>query len=194
MAEAEFIPLTYDDYCLIPEDGKRHELIEGEHYVTPAPSFRHQRLVAELTTEFSNHFRAHGGGLVLAAPFDVLFSNIDVVQPDLVVILEARHDILTPAHARGAPDLVVEVLSPSTRKRDLTLKRKLYFREGLRPVAREEYANRPVQKFWALDPEAEWLHIYRDATSAPEEHRGASLSPPILPGFTLDLAALFGRL
>jgi Uma2 family endonuclease len=134
------VKLTYDDYVLYPEDGLRHELIDGRHYVSAAPSTRHQRISARLLTAIASWLEAHPVGEVFAAPFDVVFTRFDVVEPDLVYIsLERAATQLTELHARGA-DLVIEIASPSTRTRDETIKRQLY-----------EQAD--VSEYWFVEPE-----------------------------------------
>jgi Uma2 family endonuclease len=113
--------LTYDDFVNFPDDGQRHELIDGEHYVTPSPAMIHQRLVGRLHLAIGKWLEEHPVGEVFLAPFDVVLSDHDVVEPDLVV-LSSQHDILTKLHVRGTPALVIEVLSPGTRRRDMGLK------------------------------------------------------------------------
>src|SRR3990172_7956657 len=110
--------LTYDDFLLFPDDGKRHELIDGEHYVTPSPSLRHQQLLGRLYFAVEEHLRAHPAlGEVYVAPLDVVFSHWDVVEPDLLFVAGDQREILTEQNIVGAPALVVEILSPGTRKR-----------------------------------------------------------------------------
>lgn len=111
--------LTYEDFLLFPDDGQRHELIEGEHYVTPSPNTRHQVLSRRLTQVFLRYQDSHPGGEVFYAPFDCIFTQFDIVEPDLLFIAEDQLDILTEKHVRGAPALVVEILSPGTRKVEL---------------------------------------------------------------------------
>ena len=111
------VKLTYDDFLLFPDDGKRHELIDGEHYVTPSPNLKHQAIVRNLVTTIGSFLRTHPVGKVYVAPLDVVFSHFDVVEPDLLYVSEARRDVLTAQNVQGAPDLVVEVGSPSTRRR-----------------------------------------------------------------------------
>ena len=123
------VKLTYEDFLLFPDDGKRHELIDGAHYVTRSPNTRHQAIVMNLSGMIWNYLQQHPVGRVFGAPFDVVFSDIDVVEPDLLFVTRARQEaVLTTQHVRGAPDLVVEVESPRTRKRDATIKRRLYER------------------------------------------------------------------
>src|SRR5262245_59628273 len=86
------VKLTYDDFVQCPDDGKRHELIDGEHYATPSPARKHQAIAWNLTVLIGNHLRAHPVGRAFAAPFDVVFSEFDVVEPDLLFISSARQE------------------------------------------------------------------------------------------------------
>src|SRR5678815_426852 len=125
------VKLTWDDYVQFPDDGKRHELIDGEHYVTASPLRRHQAIVRELLVAIANYLSAHPIGEVFAAPFDVIVSRFDVVEPDLLYVSKERAPDVLKEWVRGAPDLVIEVASESTRKRDETIKRALYERAGV---------------------------------------------------------------
>jgi Uma2 family endonuclease len=123
------VKLTYDDFVLFPDDGLRHELIDGEHYVTPSPNTRHQRISGNLFLLMGTWLDEHAIGRLFYAPFDVVFSNFDVVEPDLLYLSNERAaDVITPQHVRGAPNLVIEIGSPGTRGRDETIKRKVYER------------------------------------------------------------------
>ena len=117
--------LTYEDLLAFPEDGKRHEILGGAHCVTPAPTRGHQEAVANLVYFFKDFLRRHPLGQILPAPFDVLFSEHDIAEPDLLYVSNERAAILREENAKGAPDLVIEILSPSTRRRDLGIKRPL---------------------------------------------------------------------
>jgi Uma2 family endonuclease len=132
--------LTYEDYVLFPEDGQRHEILEGEHYVMPAPSLEHQDVVMALSVKLGLFVRERRLGRVYPAPTDVLFSRHDIAQPDLLFVSNERADILTKANVQGAPDLVIEILSDSSRRRDETLKREIYERAG-------------VLEYWLIDPQ-----------------------------------------
>jgi len=136
--EAERIVLTYHDYARIPSDRNRYELWEGEIQVTPAPGTAHQQVIVNLTALLVNHVRQHQLGRVLIAPCDVLLSDITVVQPDILFVSRERHAIVQPKYVQGAPDLVIEVLSPSTAQTDRHVKRQLYARYG-------------VPHYWILD-------------------------------------------
>ena len=111
--------LTCDDFLRLPDDDLRHEIIDGEHYVTPAPVTRHQRILVELLYLLRHHLEKHPSGSVFVAPFDVVLSPYDVVQPDLVYLSDERAHLLTDKNLQGPPDLVVEILSPGTSRRDL---------------------------------------------------------------------------
>ena len=110
--------LTYDDFLLFPDDGQRHELIDGEHYVTPAPNVSHQAILGNLHFLMRSYLEASPLGRVLFAPFDVIFSKFDVVEPDLLYLSKARDASLQEHGLTGSPDLVVEIASKSTKKRD----------------------------------------------------------------------------
>ncbi len=179
------LKLTYDDFVLLPDDGKRHELVDGEHYVTPSPNTRHQQISGDLFALIWTYLETHPIGRVFHAPFDVVFSEFDVVEPDLLYLSNARAaEVLTPAHVTGAPDLVIEIGSPSTRKRDETIKRHLYERSG-------------VSEYWVVDPELDIVRVYRRETegfgraSEMSVDAGDILTTPLLPGLALPLARVF---
>ena len=142
------IKFTYEDYLLFPDDGKRHELIDGEHYMTPAPSTKHQRISRKVLGALENYLKDHRLGEVFYAPCDVVLSDVDVVQPDLLFISAPHSSIITEKNIQGTPDLIVEILSDATRKTDEVIKRKLYERHR-------------VQEYWIVDPELETVKVYR---------------------------------
>jgi Uma2 family endonuclease len=109
--------LTYDDYATFPDDGLRHELIDGVHVVTPSRNLRHQVISGHLYASLHDHLRVHPVGRVFFAPLDVILSTYDVVQPDLLNVSNERGAILQD-WVRGAPDLVVEIVSPGSRRVD----------------------------------------------------------------------------
>ena len=175
------VKLTYDNFVLFPDDGNRHELIDGEHYVTPSPNTAHQRIVGRLHLALGRYLETHPIGELFLAPFDVVFSHFDVVEPDLLYITnERRQDVLTAQHVRGTPDLVIEVGSPSTRRRDETIKRRLYERAG-------------VAEYWIVDPDLEVVRIYQrqgDGYARAREstrEAGDVLASPLFPGLELSL-------
>lgn len=178
--------LTYEDFLRFPDDGLRHELIDGVHYVTASPAWRYQELLGRLYLAIGNHLAAHPGiGHVVLSPFDTVFSRWDVVEPDLIFVATNQLDIVTEANIQGAPALVVEILSPSTRKRDLGIKQQLFDRGG-------------VREYWVVDPVANDVAVYRRGpdggvpkVSQLSADDTATLSSPLLPGFELPLARLF---
>jgi len=141
--------ITWRDVQQMPDDGRRREAVGGQLYVTAAPSFRHQRICHRLAVALDELLEAPGHGLLASAPVGVEFpATGEGVQPDLVFVSKERRGILADDWIRGAPDLVVEVLSPSTEDRDRGVKRKLYRRQG-------------VREYWIVDPEAEAVDVWR---------------------------------
>ena len=181
------VKLTYDDFVLFPDDGKRHELIDGEHYVTPSPSTKHQRISGNLHFLIRAWLETHAIGQVFFAPYDVVLSQFDVVEPDLLYLSQERAAaVLTPLHVRGVPELVVEIASKGTRKRDETIKRRLYERTG-------------VTEYWVVDPAIDVVRVYRRAEAGfarPVElarEAGDVLTTPLLPGLELPLSRIFAE-
>src|SRR6266851_2987465 len=123
--------LTYEDLRKMPEDGKRYELIDGEVYMTPSPNTKHQTIVGNLHMALRQFVDNRGLGKIFLAPFDVVFGERTAVQPDLLFIRKSRLSILTDLNVQGAPDLVIEVLSPSTASFDRETKLQVYARAGV---------------------------------------------------------------
>lgn len=174
--------LTYDDYASLPDDGQRWEIIDGEAYVNPAPNTRHQRVLLRIVTELNTHVAAHGGGEVFVAPYDVVLSEHDIVQPDVLFVADADAHQITDANLQGAPTLAVEVLS--NPRHDQVRKRALYERAG-------------VGEYWIVDPNADRVEVYRlpaGARTYPTAtlyERGMTLTTDVLPGLAIDIAKLF---
>jgi Uma2 family endonuclease len=178
------LQLTYEDYLLFPDDGRRHELIGGEHYVTPSPVRKHQRVSARLQHSLGPFVDENRLGFLYSAPFDVILSDEDVVQPDLLFVSRQRTAIEQDHGIVGAPDLVVEILSESNRKTDEITKRKLY-----------EWAG--VLEYWVVDPVLETVKIYRldggiyERIAELSVEAGDRLETPLLPGLAIALARIF---
>jgi len=179
------VKLTYDDFVLFPDDGKRHELIDGEHYVTPSPNLKHQKVSGNLHLLIASWLEHNAIGQIFYAPFDVVFSRFDVVEPDLLYMSDERAaEVLTKANVQGAPELVIEIGSPGTRKRDETIKRRLYERSG-------------VSEYWVVDPEIDVVRIYRrnaERFARPIEltaEAADTLTTPLLSGLSLPLSRIF---
>jgi len=175
------IKFTYHDYVQLPDD-KRYELLEGEFFLVPAPNLDHQRILRKLGTVLSTYVEREHLGEVFYAPCDVLLSDINVVQPDIIFVARDRMAILTEANIQGPPDLLIEILSPSTRKRDLGIKRSLYAKYG-------------VREYWIVDPENKTVSVlswtetgYRIKAVAPQ---AGPLSSGLFPDLNLDLTGIF---
>lgn len=172
--------MTYEDYVLLPNDGRRYEILDGELYVNPAPVPRHQRIVRIIVSHLDRYFEQTGSGEVFVSPIDVVFANDSVTQPDVIAIKSERRSIIGEKNIQGAPNLVVEVLSEGTRQMDEIVKRKLYERFG-------------VDEYWIVDPERELVKIDRregTAFAGATEIRGGAITSPQFTGFT-DVTDVF---
>jgi Uma2 family endonuclease len=186
MSDMPSVKLTYDDFLLFPDDGQRHELIDGEHYVTPSPNIRHQEISGRLYLLLGTWLNTHRLGKIFYAPLDVRFSMFDVVEPDLLVVSNERAaELLAGQHVCGSPDLIVEIASPSTRQRDETIKCRLY-------------ENSTVVEYWVVDPDIDVIRVYRrdgERFTRPLElsrEAGDELTSPLFPGLDIPLSHVFG--
>jgi Uma2 family endonuclease len=172
---------NYHDYLLLPED-KRYEILDGELYMIAAPNTKHQRVSLRLAAPLMQHIEKNRLGELFHAPYDVILSDENIVQPDILFIRKERAGVITEANLQGAPDLAIEILSPGTRNKDLELKRKAYARFG-------------VQEYWIVDPEAETVEVlvWSEAgyASAGVHGKADCLSSPILPDLNLTLSEVF---
>ncbi|MCA8970769.1 MAG: Uma2 family endonuclease [Planctomycetes bacterium] len=155
--------LGYAEYCAIPEDGQRHEIIGGAHFVNPAPGFSHQSVLVALTASLYVAVDPSGLGTVLVAPFDVQLSEHDIVQPDIVVVLTSTANVITDSRILGSPDLVVEILSPSTEKHDRERKFALYEKSGVREYWIVDTAERVVLQHALVDGRYQLIASAREA-------------------------------
>ncbi len=170
--------LTYADYAALPDDGTRYQLVEGELVVNPSPTRWHQVVLGEIFTRLHAHVREHDLGEVDFAPLDTVLSERNVFQPDILFVSHARTGILRDANVAGAPDLCVEILSPSTASLDRVKKRELYARHG-------------VLHYWIVDLDARAIdeYVLEDGVLA---LRGRSseddvFRPAVFPGFEFRL-------
>lgn len=139
---------TYEDYACLPDDGLRYEVLKGELYMAPAPIPRHQDASRNLIYALISFILRHRQGRVYYAPIDVvLFEGTTVVQPDIIFISSGRADIIGEKYIEGAPDLVVEIISPGTSERDRQAKYQIYEEAG-------------VQEYWLLDPESRTIEVF----------------------------------
>ena len=181
MVEIKLNKLTYEDY-LKTSDDERWELLDGELLMVPGPNTAHQTVTGNLYWHLRSFVQKNGLGRVFAAPFDVILSTHNVVQPDILFIADNQRSILTDANVKGAPALVVEVTSPSTGARDRAVKRNIYAEHG-------------VREYWLADPDTKTVSVM---VSEVEEFRESDvygledvLTSPALPGLALDVRDIF---
>jgi Uma2 family endonuclease len=168
--------LGYPEYARFPDDGRRHEVIDGEHVVNPAPDLYHQRLSRRIQFQLYSQIELEGLGEVINAPADLQLSSWDIVQPDLIVVLSHNRAILTPGKIEGAPDLVVEILSGSSEQNDRVRKKELYRKSA-------------IAEYWVVDPEArvvEQFILRDDAYELLGPHADA-VTVQVLEGVRVDL-------
>lgn len=174
---------THADLLVMPDDGKRREILDGELIVSPSPKSWHQLIVTNLLLAFGRYLDRHPIGRIIASPLDVIFGEFDVLEPDLIFVLNEHWDIIQD-WVRGAPDLVIEVLSPGSISMDRGPKLKAYARFG-------------VSEYWIVDPDAHAIEVYRQGDGGYElvsicgEH--GSVTSPLLPEFALPVAQVFER-
>ena len=175
------VKLTYEDYSKTPED-ERYELIDGELIMAPSPNRAHQTVQAKLGSALHARVQAEDLGEFFFTPFDVVLSMYDTVQPDLIFVSNENADVITDANIRGAPDLVVEIISPSSTARDWVVKRDLYARHG-------------VKEYWVIDPveRTVWTMILDDRILelAATLREGDTLSSETVSGFSVNVSDIF---
>ncbi len=183
---SEKVRWTTADLELFPDDGKRYEIIDGELFVTRSPHWKHQEVCVKIGTQLEIWSTQTGLGRVAYAP-GIIFTNADNVIPDVVwASNESLAELLDEAgHLTGAPELVVEVLSPGEKQemRDKQLKLKLYSAQG-------------VQEYWIFDREKQKVEVYRRENAvlklAATLYKEDNLTSPLLPGFSCAVERLFG--
>ena len=178
------VKFTYEDFLHLPDDGKRYEIIDGELYMSPAPNTTHQRCVGKLHRRLGDFVEINKLGEVFVAPYDVVFSEINIVEADILFVSSERLRIIMEANARGAPDLIIEVISPSTEKRDRNIKLKMYAKFG-------------VRECWLVDPVSKTVEIYRldkkNFKLAAKLTVSEVLTTPLLPIFTISVQDVFQK-
>jgi Uma2 family endonuclease len=178
----EIPKLTYQDYCALPDDGKRYEIIDGDLFVTPSPVTKHQRAARNLLFLIEGYLRNKPLGELLAAPFDVILDDHTIVAPDLVYVRSENRQVLTDKNIQGAPDLVIEILSPSTARMDRVLKLR-------------KFAERGVAHYWIVDPAAETLEAMELAEGTyrmvfASDVKGV-FEPSLFPGLRIPIREIF---
>lgn len=174
---------TYSDYVKAPDD-KRFQLIEGELIMVPAPNVVHQRILRKLGFALDEFTRKQNNGEIFVAPCDVVFDQYNVLQPDISLILNETEDIITDKNIQGAPDLVVEIISPSSAYQDLVQKKKLYAKFG-------------VKEYWLVDPEGKSVEVYvlkgNKFVLKQSLEKEDVLSSSLLPNLKIELASIFSQ-
>ena len=172
---------TYENYLQLPEDS-RYEIIDGELYMVPAPVPYHQKVSRNLEYYLHQHVKENNLGEVFYAPCDVILSNTDVVQPDLFFISQARLSIIKETNIQGAPDLVVEILSPASEQRDRGKKQKLY-------------AQNQIQEYWIVDTQTKSIEILQFTKSeyirAAMFQENDTLRSDVFPNLTIPMLHVF---
>lgn len=176
------ILLTYDDYCLLPNDRNRYEILDGELSVTPAPATKHQTALGNLYRFLANYVVANQVGKLFIAPTDLILASTTVVQPDLIFIGNDRRHIVTERAIEGPPTLVIEILSPTTHRIDRVTKAQLY-------------AKHNVSNYWLIDPDQRTLEAYELVLDHYDLAAGARdadvFAPSLFPGLSIQLSDLW---
>jgi Uma2 family endonuclease len=175
------IRFTYHDYLMLPED-KRYEILDGDLCMAASPNIKHQRISQRLLFALVQHVEKSKLGEVFNAPCDVVLSEENVVQPDIMFVSTGRGAIVGEKNLQGVPDLAIEILSDASRKRDLEIKRKIYARFGIR-------------EYWIVDPDAETIEVLVLSEIGYLRHgaykKADCLSSPLLPSLQLQLSSIF---
>ena len=184
MVEARLHTLTYEDYLKTPDD-ERWELLNGELLMVPGPNTAHQRTIRILLSFLDAFVTERSLGEFFVSPYDVVLSPTNVLQPDLLFVARDRESIITADNIKGAPSIVIEVMSPSTSTRDREVKRDIYSEYG-------------VGEYWLVDPYACTISVMALQGNAFQGLAtygvGDILASPALPGLSLDLRDIFQSL
>ncbi len=177
--------LTYKDYLNLPDDGQRYELIHGELVMTPAPVPLHQEVLLKIAKQFSDFLEKNPLGQLFIAPCDVVLDSVNVVQPDIFFISQKRTRIITDKNIQGAPDLIIEIISPTTAYYDLVSKKDVYQQFG-------------VREYWLVDPirrSVQVLVLTDGKWVVDQEVIGdGSVASRLLPEFRISLSTIFPQL
>lgn len=182
MSIAPATRLSYKEFCELPDDGQRYEILDGALFASPSPQTRHQRVIGRLFRMLSDHVETHDLGEVFIAPYDVLLAEHDIVEPDLVYVSKERARIVTDLHIRGVPDLLIEVLSPLRPQYDTQKKR-------------ERYAATGVPWYWLVDPQKQHVAELKlsgsDYVAVSEAADQAAFNSKLFSDLAIDLRQLW---
>lgn len=180
------VKFTYNDYKSLPEsETKRYELLKGELVMVPSPTFDHQRISRNLQLLLWEFVRERSLGEVLDAPMDVVFGEgkeREITQPDIFFVSKERKGIISEQEIRGAPDLIIEIISPATEKRDRGYKRTLYAHFG-------------VKEYWLVDPNRKMVEVLTLEEKGFEQSglygEKEAVVSPLLEDLNIDLKQVF---
>jgi Uma2 family endonuclease len=177
-----YTPITAELYRQLPEGPPYYQLIQGKLIMSPSPTFYHQRILMRLGHYIEGYLEKHEIGEIVPAPSDVFLDEINVFQPDLYFVRNDRRKVIVKEGVRGAPTLVIEILSPSTSKQDRNEKREIYTVSG-------------VEEMWLIDPKAQTIeaHLLAKASNAEPKvtRKPEKFTSSIFPGLRIDTAKLF---
>jgi len=184
LAEIKIAPkeiYTYADYALLPE-GAPYQLIGGKLVMTPSPIPYHQSISMRLELKLASHVLERNLGMVYDAPLDVYLEETETYQPDIIFIAKERRSIIEPTKINGAPDLVVEILSPSTAYYDLKKKFKVYAKHG-------------VKEYWTVDPLEKSVEVYTGKDGnfnlMQRAEKEGVISSEVVKGFAVEIKDIF---
>ncbi|MBN2533667.1 MAG: Uma2 family endonuclease [Spirochaetales bacterium] len=176
------VKLSYKDLLLFPDNGKKNELIDGDHYMKAAPSVQHQAIVRNILYLFERYFRNTKEGIIFCSPLDVYLSDYDIVEPDLVIVCQQNSSIIEDKYIKGSPDIVVEILSPSTMEIDQSLKKHLYEKYG-------------IKEYWIVNPFITEIkqYIIKGTAYVLSNSSGESITSSLFPELKINLDDVFYR-
>lgn len=180
----EALKFTCSDYRLLPDNGKRYEILEGELLMSPSPNTKHQIVLLNLAAILKSFVERNNLGQIFIAPYDIVLSKYDVVQPDIIFVSNNKKQIIKSTHIEGIPDLVVEIISPGSAQRDRIIKRKIYALHG-------------VKEYWIVHAEKERVQVLRlekgDFKRIAELTGEDILTSPLLSGLEIRLVEVFPK-
>jgi len=181
MLTTEKVKLTYQDYAKLPENAP-YQLIDGELVMSPAPTRNHQQIAKNIFRKLDRFVEISKMGEVYFAPLDVLFGDTETFQPDIIYISKENKSLMKEENIIGAPDLIVEILSPSTAYYDLKHKKNIYELSG-------------VKEYWIVDPMEKTVEIFfnenKKYTLIGNYSKTETCKSKLLTGFEISLTEIF---
>jgi Uma2 family endonuclease len=173
-------PWELEDLDAIPDDGCRHEILQGELIVSPSPGVIHQLILGELLGQLTNHLKGYPTGKAVVGPLNVMLSRFDIVQPDLIYFHNEQAGRLSDRGFDGPPAFIIEVVSQATALYDRVRKATLYIHKG-------------VEEYWIVEPDQKRVRRYTQPAppDKPEDVTSGIMTSIVIPGFSVDLDELF---